>query len=257
MKLRELLNELLEVQKDIGASKPYLCGGVPRDRYLDRLEDLSDVDITTGDKTADYLSQEFAIRFKKNYNITRKVMSDGHSSIYIGKLKVDFSSNFVLPNIDKILSDMDIKNPSDMKREIFSRDFTCNALLLDFDLKTVYDPTKMGFQDIKDKKIRTCLDPQITLTSNKNRVIRAIYLAAKLDFDLDDKIIDFVKNNPDTVKIASQKTLIEKLNQAFEKDPDKSSYLLNKMNLWQYIPITDVVKPFYIKNVKENLNVKE
>jgi tRNA nucleotidyltransferase/poly(A) polymerase len=255
MKLRELLQQILEVQQSIGSSKPYICGGTPRDRYLDRLKDLSDLDITTGDNTIDYLSQEFAEKFKREYNIVRKTMSDGHSSIYIGQFKLDFSSNFIVPNIEQILAKMGIKNPSDIKKEIFSRDFTCNALLLDFDLKTVYDPTGRAFADLKEKKIKTCLAPEITLTSNKNRVVRAIYLAAKLDFDVDKPIIEFVKKNPDSIKISSEKSLAEKLNEAFAKDADKASYLLTQMGLWNYVPITEPMRPYYAKHVKGNINV--
>ena len=97
------------------------------------------------------------------------------------------SSNFNTPNITELLVKQGIKEPTDLQREMYSRDFTCNALLLDLDLKTVIDPTKQGVKDIHAKVIRTCLAPEITLTANKNRVVRAIYLAAKLDFDLDPK----------------------------------------------------------------------
>ena len=94
MKLRELLNQLQVVQKKIGASEPFICGGTPRDRYLGHLENISDLDITTGDKSVDYLSQEFAITLRKEFNVTRKSMDDGHSTLFIGNLKMDFSSNF-------------------------------------------------------------------------------------------------------------------------------------------------------------------
>jgi tRNA nucleotidyltransferase/poly(A) polymerase len=257
MKLSELLDNILKVQEEIGSSKPYICGGVPRDRYLHRSDKISDLDITTGDKSIDYLSQEVAEKLKNDFNVTSKTMEDGHSSIYMGNLKVDFSSNFILPGIDGILQKMNIKNPSDMKKEIFSRDFTCNALLLDFNLKNVYDPTKRGFADLKQKKIKTCLDPKITLTANRNRVVRAIYLAAKLDFDIDKSIIDYVKSNPDSIKISTPKSLSEKLNAAFEEDADKSSYLLTQMNLWNYVPITKIMQPYYSKHVKGKPNVSK
>lgn len=255
MKLRELLEQILEIQEEIGSSKPYICGGTPRDRYLNRIDKVVDLDLTTGDKTVDYLSQECADKLKQKFNITRKTMADGHSSIYMGNLKVDFSSNFVVPGIDQILAKMGVNKPSNMKKEIFSRDFTCNSLLLDFNLKTVYDPTGKGFSDLKSKTIRTCLDPKITLTSNRNRVIRSIYLAAKLDFNVDKSIIEFVKSNPQSVKISSPKSLVEKLNQAFTEDADKSSYLLTQMGLWNHVPITEIMQPYYSKHVKGNVNV--
>ncbi len=255
MKLKELLQKILEVQTNIGSSKPYICGGVPRDRFLNRVDSVVDLDLTTGDNTVDFLSQETFDRLKKNYNITRKTAVDGHSSIYMGNLKIDFSSNFILPGIEKVLNDMNVKNPSNMKKEMFSRDFTCNALLLDFDLNTVYDPTGSGFKDLKTKTIKTCLDPKITLTSNRNRVVRAIYLAAKLGFDVDKSIIDFVKSNPESIKISTPKSLSEKLTEAFNNDADKSSYLLTKMNLWNQVPITKAMRPYYSKHVKGNINV--
>lgn len=247
MKLRELLQQLEKVQEKIGSSKAYICGGTPRDRYLKHLENISDLDLTTGDKSVQYLAQEFGAELTKKYNVTRRSHDDGHSSVYIGSFKMDFSSNFNVPNIDSILREQGIPNPSEMQKEMFSRDFTCNALLLSLDLKELSDPTKLGFKDIKDRKIRTCLAPEITLTTNKNRVIRAIYLASKLDFDIDDTIVNYVSKNPGSVKIASEKALAEKLNEAFNRDGDKAAYYISKMNLWGEIPITEVVQPYYMK----------
>jgi len=257
MKLKELLSQITTVQEKIGASPCYLCGGVPRDRYLNHLENISDIDLTTGDKTVEYLSQEFTTELQKKYNVTRTVMSDGHSSIFIGSLKVDFSSNYNVPNIDYYLNKLSIINPTEMQKEMFSRDFTCNALLLSLDLKNVIDPTHRSFKDIDKKIIKTCLDPEITLTNNRNRVIRAIYLACKLDFTIDDSIIKYVQLHPESVKISTNKVMSEKLNEAFKRNPDKASYYLTKMNLWNYVPITEIVYPYYIAHVKSEENVKK
>lgn len=252
MKLRELLRQMQQVQQQIGASTPYICGGTPRDKFMGRLDNVADIDICTGDKTVDYLSQEFAIQLRKKYNVTRKTMDDGHSTIFIGNLKVDFSSNFIVPNIEQYLKQMGIDNPTNMEREMFSRDFTCNTLLLTIDLNKLLDPTKRGFQDIKQKVIKTCLPPEVTLTSNRNRVVRSIYLACKLGFKIDPAIINFVRQNPQTAKISTEKVMNEKLNAAFEKDPEKAAQLITQMNLWNYIPITEKVYPYYMKYGKNN-----
>lgn len=249
MKLRELLQQMKKVQENIGSSEPYICGGTPRDRYMKRLDNISDLDITTGDKTVQYLAQELGSELSEKYNVTRRSHDDGHSSIYIGTFKMDFSSNFNVPNIDVILKNKGIVNPTEMQKEMFSRDFTCNALLLSLDLKNLIDPTKQGFKDIKDKVIRTCLDPKLTLTTNKNRVVRAIYLASKLNFDIDPAIIEFVQRNPTSVKISTEKAMAEKLNEAFNRDADRAAHYITKMNLWGEIPITEVIKPYYFKNV--------
>lgn len=250
MKLRELLQQMQETQKETKSSQPYLTGGTPRDQYLQHLENIADLDVTNGDKTINVLSSAFAEKLGGKYNIVHREMTDGHSAIHIGSFKIDFSSNFNAPNIDKLLFQRGIINPTDMQKEMFSRDFTCNALLLSLDLKELIDPTKNGFKDIKERKIRTCLPPEITLTTNRNRVIRAIYLACKLDFDVDKDIIDFVAKNPSTVKIATNKVLVEKLNDAFTKNSEKANKLITQMNLWNYIPITEKVYPYYMKRDK-------
>lgn len=257
MKLRDLLKQLQQTQKEIKASIPYLCGGTPRDKYLDQLEKVSDVDITTGDKTIDYLSEAFAEKLSQQYKINRKKMPDGHSTIFIGDLKLDFSSNFIIPNIDFYLQKFGIKSPTNFQREMFSRDFTCNALLLSLDLKNVIDPTKRGFKDIKEKKIKTCLEPEITLTSNKNRVIRAVYLSSKLNFDIDKSIVEFVSKNPQSVQDSSQSSLSKKLNEAFAWDADRAAHNITKMNLWNYIPITKEVYPYYVKHIRGGINASK
>lgn len=256
MKLRELLQLLKTTQNGIGASQPYICGGTPRDKTMGKLENIADLDITTGDKTVDYLSQEFAIFLKSKYNVTRKSMEDGHSTIFVGNLKMDFSSNFIVPGIDNYLKKMGIDTPTNMQREMFSRDFTCNSLLLTLDLKTILDPTHRGLQDIKERKIKTCLAPEITLTSNRNRVVRAIYLACKLDFDIDESIIAFVAKNPQTVKISTDKVMADKLADAFKRNPDKAAHLITQMNLWSYIPVSETIYPYYQKHLQGKGNVK-
>jgi len=247
MKLRQILRTMQRVQEKIGASPAYIVGGTSRDKYLGRLENVADIDITNGNKSIEYLSAEFANELKKEYQLTRKVMEDGHSTIFLGNLKIDFSSNFNVPNITVILQQMGIPHPTDMQKEIFSRDFTCNALLISLDLKTLIDPTERGFRDIGARKIRTCLSPEITLTSNRNRVVRAIYLATKLDFDVDTSIIEFVRDNPSVINVSTKKVMKEKLDEAFTRDPNKASYLVSEMGLWNHIPISNAIYPYYMR----------
>lgn len=249
MKLKELLKLMESIQKRSKVSQPFICGGTPRDKILGRLNKIEDLDITTGDASVQILSKELSIRLQKSLNITTKQMNDGHSSIYLGDFKVDFSSNFNVPNIEKILQKMGIKKPTSLQKELFSRDFTCNALLMTLDLKTIVDPTRRGFNDIKDKMIRTCLSPEVTLTTNKNRVARAIYLAAKLGFEIDPKIVEWVRAHPDSIRISSPKSLAEKLNKAILANPAVTTYYLDQMGLWKHIPITKELYPYYVKRL--------
>lgn len=247
MKLKDLLIDMEKVRTKIDVAPAYFTGGVVRDRIMNKIENVSDLDFCNGEQSIGYLSEEFYNFLSKNYNVTRKIMNDGHSTIYIGSLKLDFSSNFVVDGIDEIMRKKGYSSLTPLQKEVFSRDFTCNSLLTSLDLKNTFDLTEKGLQDIKNKKIRTCLDPKITLTTNKNRVARSIYLACKLDFDLDQSIIDFVKKYPQSIKISTEKSLKEKLNEAFTRDGDKASYLLSSMNLWNFVPISEIMYPYYKK----------
>ena len=255
MKLRDLLALIASIAKKGGTSRPFICGGTPRDKILNKLDKIEDLDITTGDRSVNFLVKDLVRLLDTNFHIQAKEMNDGHSSLQVGDMKVDFSSNFTLPNIDKILLEKKIKNPTDMQRELFSRDFTCNALLMTLDLKEVIDPTNVGFKDCQDKIIRTCLSPEVTLTNNKNRVVRAIYLAAKLDFELAPELKSWVKANPESILISSEKSLAEKINKALSYSPEKTIKCLDEMNLWSYIPITKELYPYYVNKTKGTKNV--
>ena len=252
MKLKELLQEIDDVQKKYKLSKVFACGGTPRDKLLGRLEKISDLDLTTGDASVKELAVESAITLGKKYHIQMKLSSDGHSTMTFGNLKVDFSSNFNIAGIDNLLIKENIKNPTSLQKEMFSRDFNCNAILLDFDLKTITDPTNKGVSDIKNKIVDTCLNPAVTLTTFPNRVIRSIYLCAKLDFNLHPRVEEWIKKNPISVQNATPKGLSEKIIKALESDKDKTIYLFNKLGLWGFLPMLDELAP-YTKNRKQNV----
>lgn len=240
MKLRELLSLISEIAKQKEVSTPFICGGVPRDKILNRLDHISDIDITTGDQSVHILAKEVSLALG---NVNYKVAEDGHASIYIDNLKLDFSSNFRVPNIDSILKHVGV-NPTDMLCELYSRDFTCNALLFTIDLKTIKDPTGLGIEDIKKKIIKTCLPPALTLGSQNRRVPRIFYLAAKLGFDVDSEIIDWVRQNPQSISNCKPKYLIEKIHKALEFDQEKTIHLLDTMNVWHYLPVIPNLVPY-------------
>lgn len=230
-------------------SSPKIVGGAARDKYLGKLDEISDIDITTGDTSIEYLIKEISIYLGTNYNFRVKKWATGYTTLTLGNLKMDFSNHSLTPNIENILKNMGLNNPSNMEQELFSRDFTCNTLLLSMDLKTITDETRKAIPDIKAKMIKTCLSPEITLTSHKNRVIRAIYLASKLDFSIDHPIIEWVKRHPNTVLFSSEHALREKLDKAMELNPERAIYYIDQMNLWKFIPISEKLYPHYIQRV--------
>ncbi|HVI40985.1 MAG TPA: hypothetical protein VM577_10015 [Anaerovoracaceae bacterium] len=249
MRLSQLLAAIDKVADDKGISTPYVCGGVPRDRVLKRTNDINDIDLTTGDQGIHYLAKEIAIKFRSN-NTSYFVMPDGHARVMLGGLKLDFSSNFRIPGINEILKDKGIADPTEMQMELYSRDFTCNALLMTMDMKQILDPTGLGVKDIQAGIIKTCLDPKITLGFDNKRVARVIYLAAKLGFKVDQEVADWIKENPASIANARPQYLAKKLAKAISYNKERTVALLDEMKLWPYVPPMKSLTPYMIGNIK-------
>lgn len=248
MKLTEILQIIATVAKENDLTTPFICGGTPRDKILDKASDIKDVDITTGDETVHYLAKESSIRLA-GPNTSFKLLDDGHAQLHVNGFKLDFSSNFRIPNVKEMLEKAGLKNPSDLQQELYSRDFTCNALLLSMDLKKISDPTGLGLKDIKARLVRTCLPAAITLGHDNKRVARIMYIAAKLNFDVDQEIIDWVRKNPDSLMNATPQYVIKKLKAAMRYDAPKTVQLLDKMDLWKKIPTFKELTPYMVKNI--------
>lgn len=249
MKLSKFLNIISQIAEEKSISKVYICGGLPRDKVLNKTNDLTDIDITTGDQGIHYLAKEIAIKFRLDKS-RHLVMPDGHASLMIGGLKLDCSSNFMIPNIEQLLAKRGIEKADEMQKELYSRDFTCNALLMSMDLKQIFDPLGRGIPDIKQRIIKTCLSPEITLGYDNKRVVRILYLAAKLDFDIDPAIISWVKKNPTSFSNTKPQYLVKKLTKALEYNTDRVVKLLDEMNLWPYVPPVQALQPYMIRNTK-------
>ncbi len=235
MTLTELLTLIQQVSIQYGISTPYICGGVPRDKVLNRVNDFNDIDITTGDTTIHHLAKETAI--KLGSGVVFRTMSDGHSRIIMGNLKLDFSSNFNVPGINHILREVGITNPTKMQSELYSRDFTCNTLLMSLNMDKILDITGLGVPDINNKILTTCLAPELTLGYDNKRIIRAIYLACKLKFDIDENVLDWISENPKLISNVKLDYLVKKLKKAVLYDKEKTIALLDSLKLWKYIPI--------------------
>lgn len=241
MKIIELLSTIAKVAERVGTSTPFVCGGTPRDKILNRAEKIVDLDITTGDESIHFLGRSLG-KFIPNAQYQK--MSDNHSQLIVSGLKIDLSSNFLVPGVKNMLQQAGITNPTSMQCELYSRDFTCNALLLTMDLKIIKDPTGLGLIDIKKKIIRTCLPASITLGSQHKRIVRVLYLAAKLGFEVDSEIITWVKNNPQYFADAKPKFIAEKLQKALDADKEKTVKLLDSMGLWKWVPPLSKLIPY-------------
>lgn len=247
MKIKKILLILQEIAKRHNISEPFITGGTPRDKLLGKLESIEDLDVTTGDDTIHTLAKEFG-RVLESIGAAYKVLGDGHAQVTIGPMKVDFSSNYRSPQIDLRLKKVGIKDPSEMDMELYSRDFTVNALLLSLDLKTIKDPTGMGVDDLERRVIRTILPVEVTLKDNTRRVVRVLYLAAKLGFDVHPEIIEWVRANPSIISDdVKPKYLSDTLQKAVDHDVEKTASLITQMRLWKYVPMLPALIPYLQK----------
>lgn len=246
---------LAEVATREGVTTPLIVGGVPRDRVLGNLGNkFNDLDLTNGESTISYLARNFAIELHKKIPIVTKQAEDGHCSIFMKNLKIDFSSNFIVPSIDWILRERGITPTTPLIKETYSRDFTCNTLLMTLDFKQIRDLTGVGMQDIKNKIIRTCLTPDQTFKFNNRRIVRTIYLAAKLGFDVDPAAIEWIRNNLKFNSTVSHDFLAKNINKALDYDADRTVFFLNKMDLWKTIPMTSKLYPYYKQRIAGELH---
>ena len=111
-------------------------------------------------------------------------------------------------------------------------------------LRDILDPTGLAINDLKQKIIKTCLSPSITLGYDNKRIIRIVYLAAKLNFDVDPEIIDWVRDRPYLIKNVRDKYLLNKINKSLFYNEEITIEMLDAMNLWQFIPPSKKLIPY-------------
>ena len=94
------------------------------------------------------------------------------------------------------------------------RDFTINALAVCLNkdrFGELVDPFG-GMNDLKEKTIRTPLDPDITFSDDPLRMMRCIRFATQLGFYIDDETFESLCRNRERIKIISRERIADELN---------------------------------------------
>lgn len=186
----------------------YLIGGFVRDIFLERTsKDIDVVAIGKGidlaTKLKDNLGEEAHLSVFKNFG-TAQIKFNDLEIEFVGARKESYSRDSRKPIVeDGTLQDDQLR-----------RDFTINALaigLSQHNFGKLLDPFN-GLEDLKNKIIRTPLDPNITYSDDPLRMMRAIRFASQLGFTIEEKSLAAITVNKERMSIVSKERIADELN---------------------------------------------
>jgi poly(A) polymerase len=94
------------------------------------------------------------------------------------------------------------------EEDAFRRDFTVNALFYDIATFSIIDYVG-GLDDLHARVIRCIGDPQVRFREDPVRMLRAIVLAARVDFTIDPPILDAIRRNASEIARSAPARLVE------------------------------------------------
>jgi len=212
--------------------KTYVTGGYVRDLFLERpSKDLDIVTLGSGIELAEQVAQSIKPKPKvtvfKNFG-TAQLRYKNFEVEFVGARKESYRSDSRKPIVENgTLED-------DQNR----RDFTINALALSLNKENygdLIDPFE-GLNDLKNKIIRTPLDPSVTFSDDPLRMMRAIRFSTQLNFSIEDGTLQAIAQNRERIKIVSAERISDELNKIMLADiPSKGFKLLEETGLLQII----------------------
>jgi tRNA nucleotidyltransferase/poly(A) polymerase len=244
MKLRDVLNIITRTAEEYELSRPLIVGGVPRDRMRGEAKEIKDIDLTS--EKGDSVKLAFVLSKKLPYTYFQ-LYDDGHVTIKIGQLQIDFSNHFIIPQIDAELDRLGIAK-NELTKEMYSRDFTINTLLQDLYFEKVYDITGQGVKDIKSGIIRCPINPDLTISNDPKRILRALRFSLKFNYIIDNNVVDAIVKYRYLLKNISPEYLKNKINELIEIDETKAIKMIVNLGLLEVLPMTKNISDALIKN---------
>ena len=186
----------------------FLIGGFVRDKILGR--PTKDIDIVCdgngielAQAVAMLLPQKPTVNYFKTFG-TAQFRINGLDVEFVGARKESYNFNSRKPVVEK----------GSLEDDQNRRDFTINAMAVGLnqnDFGRLIDPFN-GLEDLKNKLLRTPLDPDITFSDDPLRMMRGIRFATQLGFQILPETFEAIARNRERIKIVSQERVTDELN---------------------------------------------
>lgn len=236
MKL-DLKNNLLKKIGKIADSNGYeiyLVGGYVRDLILGK--EGTDIDImVVGDGIG--FAELTAKEFKKELDAVYKNFET--ALLNLDDVKIEFATSRQ-ESYSKNSRNPVVK-PGTLEEDLSRRDFTINAMGVSLN-KGTYGEVKdrfNGLEDLKNKIIRTPLEPEKTFSDDPLRIMRAIRFASKLNFTIEKKTFEALSKMKDRLvgnEVVSQERISNEFLQILMTDkPSVGLDLLHRSGVMQII----------------------
>lgn len=228
---KPLFRKISEVADEMGV-ECYVIGGYVRDLFLNRPScDIDVVVVGSGIRLAEAFCKSLGrgahLSVFRTFG-TAQVKWHGHEIEFVGARSESYSSDSRKPVVEV----------GTLEDDQCRRDFTINVLALCLNGKhfgELVDPFG-GVDDLREKIIRTPLDPDITFSDDPLRMMRCVRFASQLGFYIYDETFDALERNAERIKIVSQERIIDELNKIIlSSHPSKGLVDLQRAGLLQYI----------------------
>ena len=214
--------------------KSYLVGGCVRDLMLNPSADSIDIDIMV---EGDGIS--FAKLLARKMNVPKVVPFPKFATAKIPYHEYEIEvASARLESYDKSSRNPSSIQISNIQDDLLRRDFTINAMAISLNENNFgefFDPFN-GMEDLKNKILKTPLNPDNTFSDDPLRMMRACYFASKLSLEIEPEFLLSIQNNSERISIVSQERITNELFKILGTDrPSIGLNILQQSGLMEYI----------------------
>jgi len=227
---KEIFETIGNIAESAG-QQVFVVGGYVRDYYLQRLnpDEITDIDFVTVGSGI-----QLAKKIAKELNTSKLTVFKKFGTAQIKYNDIDLEFVGARKESYRRESRKPIVEDGTLKDDQLRRDLTINALswcLNPDQFGVLHDPFN-GIQDLKNKIIRTPIDPEQTFDDDPLRMMRAVRFATQLQFDIDRKTFSAISKMSHRLSIISKERILDELNKVvLSPKPSIGFELLLKTNL--------------------------